>query len=341
VSVDLDAYTYRMIMALRAVHEAIHGIQPGDSCATFAGRQLQPPEVNRPPFWRYNRAANQTLFSTLHLSDENMPHYLRQLEKIQPREVIGYPSAIYTLAEYCLRTGARPNVRPAAVITNSETLFEWQRVAIEQVFECRVADYYGVAEGVVFAAQCPAGRYHFNPLLGIVEFLAADGSPAAPNEPARLVCTTLTNSAMPLVRYEVGDQAVMAGDACPCGLVYPAALSIVGRIDDAVITPSGHTVGRLDHIFKGLTGVRECQIVQDRLDQITLKVVRDASFTENSRRTLVENLWARVGRDMQVQFEFVEQIPRTDRGKFKGVVSRIGRPRQRPVLPVSTGAETN
>jgi phenylacetate-CoA ligase len=323
--VDLNARTYKLIMALLVDHEEQHGIRPGHPRATFAGRVIQPPEHNRPPFWRYNRADNQTLFSTLHLSDENMPHYLRQLEKVQPMEIIGYPSAIYLVAEYCLRHRVTPQIRPAAVVTNSETLFDWQRETIEKAFRCHVADYYGVAEGVVFASQCSAGQYHFNPLLGIVEFLRSDGSIASDGEPARLVCTTLTNTVMPLLRYEVGDEAIRAVGSCPCGLEYPAAQSILGRVDDAVVTRDGRSIGRLDHIFKGLEGVRECQIIQEEVDLIVLKIVRDVSFSQTSEHVLKENLWARLGHEMRVHIDFVERIPRTARGKFKGVVSNLSR----------------
>lgn len=324
LQVDLNARTYKLLMGLLVDYEAQHGVYPGDARATFAGRALQPPELNAPPFWRYNSADNQTLFSTLHLSDENIPHYLQQLERVQPREIIGYPSAIYSVAEYCLRNGIKPGFHPAVVVTNSETLFDWQREAIERAFACPVADYYGVAEGVVFASQCTAGRYHFNPLLSIVEFLRGDDdTPAGLDEPARIVCTTLTNTAMPLLRYEIGDEAMLAERACPCGLDYPAAMRIVGRIDDTVMTPDGRSVGRLDHIFKGLTGVRECQIVQEELDLITLRIVRDDTFSAASERALRENLRARLGLNIRVQFEFIDRIPRTSRGKFKGVVSKI------------------
>jgi phenylacetate-CoA ligase len=323
LTVGLDATTYRLTMAMLAEHEARLGILPGAARATFAGRAVQPPDDPRPPYWRHNRADNQTLFSTLHISDATVPAYIEQLENVQPDEIIGYPSAIYAIAEFCLRHDIRPRISPKAVVTNSETLFDWQRGPIERAFGCRVADYYGTAEGIVFASQCIAGRYHFNPLLAIVEVLDARGEPARSDEPGRLVCTTLTNTVMPLMRYEIGDDASPAKGACPCGSAHPAVASIVGRTDDAVITPEGRTVGRLDHIFKGLDGVRECQIVQDRIDHITLNVVADGSFGSQGRRLLADNLRERVGSGVQIDIVNVESIPRTTRGKFKGVISLV------------------
>lgn len=335
LEVALDRYTYRLSMALLAAHEAAYGIHPGAARATFAGRLIQPVANERLPLWRYNRADNQMLFSTVHISDRSMPAYLNELGRFQPDEVIGYPSAIYAVAEYCRRTGTTPAFQPKAVVTNSETLFDWQRDLIGEVFRCPVADYYGTAECVVFAGQCAEGRYHFNPLLSIVEVLDDSGAAVAPGHQGHLVCSTLTNTVMPLIRYQVGDDAVLALDPCPCGSSHPSVFRIVGRTDDNVVTPEGRTVGRLDHIFKGVRGVRECQIVQDAPDHLVLLVVADATFDEQAGRDLIDNLRVRVGDSIKVEIQAVHSIPRTSSGKFKGVVSKI------PPSPSPTGSQAS
>lgn len=321
LDIELDARTYRYLMALVEDHEQRHGMKSRGVRATFAGRILQPQSDNRPPFWRFNRAENQHLFSTLHLSDPNMPSYIERLAEIQPDEIIGYPSAIYAVAEFCLRHGRKLGFRPDVVVTNSETLLAWQREAIELAFGCPVADYYGLAEGVVFASQCARGSYHFNPLLGVVEVLDERDSPVAPGQAGRLICTTLTNYRMPLLRYDTGDEVKLSDTPCDCRNASLSASGILGRMDDSVVTSDGRSVGRLDHIFKGTTGIRECQIVQTDLRRIVLRVVPDTTLAASVMRTLTENLQARVGSDMQVEFEIVDKIPRTSRGKFKSVIS--------------------
>lgn len=323
LEVALNRYSYQLSMALLAAHEADYGIFPGAARATFAGRLIQPVWNERLPLWRYNRADNQMLFSTIHLSDRVLPAYLDELCRFCPDEIIGYPSAIYAVAEFCQRTGATPRCHPKVVVTNSETLFDWQRDAISAVFGCPVADYYGTAECLVFASQCSFGRYHFNPLLSIVEILDSNDRPVAPGEQGSLVCTTLTNTVMPLLRYRIGDDAIRAPVGCPCGSNHPAALGIVGRTDDNVITPDGRAVGRLDHIFKGVRGVRECQIVQDRIDHVLLRVLPDGAFDQRTREVLISNLQTRLGQAIAIDIEIVSGISRTRSGKFKGVVSMI------------------
>jgi phenylacetate-CoA ligase len=326
LAVHLNQQTYQLFATLLVDHEAHHGVTVNDLRATFAGRMVQPLEDERPPFWRYNRAEHQAIFSAYHLSDRTIPLYLAELERIQPKEIIGYPSAIYTVADYCVRHGVRPNIRPRIVITNSETLWAWQRAAIESVFGCRVADYYGSAECVSFAGQCEAGAYHFNPLLSVVEILDQDGRQVRPGETGTLVCTTLTNEVMPLIRYKVGDEAIRLKDACPCGNEWPSAQAIVGREDDSIVTGDGRSIGRIDHIFKGLIGIRECQVIQERIDQMYLDVVADKGFDESQRQLLVKHVRERIGDGVELQIREVAEIPRTRRGKFRGVISKVNRP---------------
>jgi phenylacetate-CoA ligase len=322
VTVSLDRYTYQLFATLLEDLEASAGVGRKDWRATFAGRLVQPVECLKPPFWRFNRPGRQALFSAYHLRDETLPLYLDALRRMQPREVLGYPSAIYTVAEYALRKGVDLGVRPAAVVTSSETLLAWQRAAIETAFGCRVVDYYGSAECVVFAGQCPSGRYHFHPLLAEVE-VDCDGTPARAGEQGRLLCTTLTNRVQPLLRYEIGDEAIVGAEPCACGRAGRTAEAIAGRTDDNIVTPDGRAVGRIDHIFKGLDGIRECQVVQESTERLVLRLVADPAFGDAQRAKLRANVRERLGAAFQVEFEIVERIERSARGKFKSVVSRV------------------
>jgi phenylacetate-CoA ligase len=163
-----------------------------------------------------------------------------------------------------------------------------------------------------------------NPLLGLVEVIDDGGAPAIEG---RLVCTTLANTAMPLVRYEIGDSAARRVDPCPCGCQWPALRAILGREDDVIVTPDGRRIGRMDHIFKGVRGIRECQVVQETTIRVLLRLVADADFS--GRDLLLTNARARLGQGMEVSIETVDRIPRTAGGKFRGVVN-LTRQRQRP-----------
>ena len=63
-------------------------------------------------------------------------------------------------------------------LSSSETLYDFQRETIEESFECRVYDYFGAAERVMFATECDVhqGR-HVCSEYGITEIVGRDLEP--------------------------------------------------------------------------------------------------------------------------------------------------------------------
>ncbi len=68
----------------------------------------------------------------------------------------------------------------------------------------------------------------------VTEFL--DGNEkVAPGETGEVVCTGLTNYAMPLIRYRLHDVVVPSDEECPCGVRLPLLKSVEGRLNDFLI----------------------------------------------------------------------------------------------------------
>lgn len=309
--------TYKLAMALLVEHEEHHGVTFGAKRATFAGRMVQPANNMTAPFARMNRAENQKLFSSYHLNSRTFPWYRAELDRFQPAELIGYPSAICDLGAQYREASVAPTFRPQAIITNSETLLAWQRAIIEEVFDCKISDYYGTAEYVLFAGQDKDGIYRLNPLIGITELLEQTADPSV----GRLVATSLTNTTMPLLRYDLGDTAensTLSG----LGASVHELKTVNGRVDDYIKTPDGRKIGRIDHIFKGLNGVSEAQVVQDAPDHCTIKVIARSALPEAEMDTLRHNFSARTAGTLRLTIETVASIPRGPNGKFKSVLRK-------------------
>ena len=302
------------------------GVDIGVRNATFAGRIVVPPQQKRPPYWRSNRAFRSTLFSSYHLSSDNLPGYVEALSSLQPLYIDAYPSAIYTVARFINTTKTRHFVRPLAIITSSETLLEHQREEIETAFGCKVFDQFGSAEMATFISQCEHGSYHVHPEYGIVEIVDQDGNPLPPDSVGQMVCTGFLNDAMPLVRYRIGDSARLASRECGCGRKFPVIEALEGRSDDILIGSDGQAVGRLDPLFKGLKGVRETQIIQDSPGMVRALVVPAPDFNSDTALLLTTRLKERLGTDMQVTVESVPTIPRTRAGKFRAVINNMRKP---------------
>lgn len=296
--------------------------------ATFGGRVVVPRGQNRPPYWRYNYAEKQMVFSSFHLSEETLPAYIERLERFTPFLIDGYVSTIFTLARYINRQGIT-TVRPSAVQTTSETLFDFQRREIEEAFQCKVYNQYGQGEKVAFISECEHGQLHVNDEYGIVE-IVKDGLLARPGEAGEIIATSFNNWVMPLIRYQTGDLAVAsAACSCPCGRGLSVVESIEGRVIDILRMPDGKMVPptALTLLFDKASamGIDRAQVCQVAHDQIVVKLVPRNSEVLPDTSALENDLRMMMGDKVRIRFEMVAHIPNTEAGKFKFVVSELPR----------------
>lgn len=295
------------------------GVKFGDRMVSLNGKVIVPVAQHKPPFWRHNRAFNQLYVSIYHLSDENLPAIIDRMEQYKPEVIVAYCSAAARVARFMNTHGRTGQVKPKAVMVSSETLFEWQRADIEQAFGCKVYDGYSQGEQVAFISQCPAGSWHISPEFGVVEMIERDGT-------HEIVATSIHNQAMPLIRYRTGDQVVPDGGAsCSCGRGLPTVKSVVGRIDDMVITPEGTTVGptALGLAFKVIPELSEAQIVQSSREAIAVSLVVSKKFGPPEEALVRKELHKRLGQRIRIDVHYIDEIPKTVSGKQRLIVSSL------------------
>ncbi len=132
----------------------------------------------------------------------------------------------------CLAFGFQQRPVPGnlrGILAISHQLTPQMRNLAERVFGVPVHQNYGLNEIGIVASRCPAGRYHVHTEHCSVEIVDDDGQPCKPGQTGRLLITSLNNVAMPLLRYDADDLAVVADAPCPCGRTLPSFAEIVGR----------------------------------------------------------------------------------------------------------------
>ena len=297
----------------------------GDRVAVLRGNIIVPLGQSRPPFWRVNWYHNQLLLSNFHMSPENLPAYFDEMRRFKPTVLDGYPSSVYVFAKVLLNRGERLPLH--AVLTSSETLFDFQREAMEEAFQCRVYDYYGAAERVAFAAEC--GRregHHLFPVYGITEIVDDAGQPVPDGTEGVMVGTSLQNYGMPLLRYVTSDRTALTGRPCSCGRPLPLMQEVTTKAEDVLRLRDGRLISPsvLTHPFKPLNQIDGSQLVQTDVDRLLVRLIPRHDFTAALGEQLVRDLKARLGDDMRIEIEFVKELPRTKAGKFKWVINEIG-----------------
>lgn len=310
-----------------------YGLTRKDRWAILGGQLVAPVKQKKPPFWVWNAGLNQLYLSSYHLAPDLISSYLDAVVKHKIKYILGYPSAIYALAQQALRL-KRNDLALDLVITNAEPLYEFQRQTIREAFVCPVRETYGMAEIVAAASECEQGSLHQWPDTGIIETGSAKGA-----ETAELICTGLVNADMPLIRYRVGDSGILSTRKCSCGKTLPLIEKIEGRSDDLLYSTDGRRIGRMDPIFKGGLPIREAQIIQESLTDLRVLYVPDDNFRTDALKGLTERIRDRMG-DVSVHYEKVRGIPRTSRGKFRAVVCRLSAEQRRFLEKSSAGSET-
>ena len=292
-----------------------HGIALDTWCALFTGRSLVALRQQRPPFWRYNVPGRQIMFSGYHMTPRFLAGYVDVLRRRKPPWLHGYPSLIALLAGHLRDTGTDLGYRPRWITLGSESLLPHQAAVIEAAFGVRPLQHYGMTEAVANISECPDGSLRVDEEFACVEFLPHDDG-----RQFRLVGTNLSNLATPLIRYDAGDLVTLPeGEEGAQG--GRRVLEIDGRKEDYVILRNGARLGRMDHVFKDMTAVREAQIVQHEPGVIEVRIVKREGYGAGDEAQLLREFRKRMGDDTTLRITYVDAIPRTAGGKLRFVVN--------------------
>lgn len=318
-------------------HWSWAGYRLGNRFAELSSSYFLRDESRAGQTFRYQRGFGRLLLNSLAIGPDNIAGYARALREHRPKFLKGIASALYYLALFLDEAGVR-DLELAGVFSTGEMLLPHQRRVIERVFRCRVLDSYGHMERTVAISECPQGSLHVNPEYGVLEMAArpspkpADGSERVVT--ADVVGTGLHNMSMPLLRYEVGDVVEVHDDphGCPCGRAMPRVRRILGRREDAVVTPDGRVVTTLFVVFDEVPGIAHGQVIQEDVAHLRVRVVRHPTYTPQSEQTLLGHVRRFVGPGVRVTVDYVshDSLHRERSGKCRAVISRIPPPSMPP-----------
>jgi phenylacetate-CoA ligase len=286
------------------------------------GDFVVPPEQKGPPFWRYNAFDRQLMLSMLHLSPNTATHYLDELGRFRTRAFEVFPTGGDYLARLAREKDA--DVSFDFVLTSSEPIPPDMRKNIEDTFSCEVIDYYGQAERVSFAAECPEHTgLHVAPEYGVTELVEPDGD--APEGLKEIVGTPFINYSMPLIRYRTGDLTRPVDDECPCGRKAQLIAPIETRVGGNIVLPDGRCVSylALTRVFGPLANIRRSQVIQDRPDHILVKVVPGSRFSGGDADSIRTGIKAILSADVSVDVELLEEIQIEKSGKLRWFLSKL------------------
>ena len=262
----------------------------------------------------------------LRLSEESMLDFAHKMRKKPPSLLWGHAHGLHLLAKFFEKKGI-DDIRPKGMYSAGMVLHDWERKKVENVFQCKFQDRYGCEELGLIATECKQQEgLHINTDSHYVEFLGKNGRPVRPGERGLIIITDLTNLVMPFMRYKLEDVGIPSPKKCSCGRTQPLIEKIEGRIADFLISFKGELVSGIsltDHFAGHIPGVAQIQIVQEKIDLLTLNIVRTDDFGDMSKDAISHLVRKFFGEEMRFQFEFMDEIPKGPRGKFQFTICKI------------------
>ena len=300
-----------------------HDVHYKQNWAILGGQPILNAKQNKPPFWIWNTALNQLYLSANHLTRNNIKDYLDALSRYRITHLFAYSSAATFIANEIINNKIEFD-RLKLVVTNAEPCYPWQKILIQKGLAHNVKQVYGMGELVAAASECEHNSMHLWPEIGWIESIQdVENGPNSDQIVTKLVCTSLFNLDMPLIRYDVGDRGHIEShqQPCACNRTLPTISDVDGRMNDYLQAPDGKRIYWTNHIFYGLP-VCEAQIVQESVKDICILIVPAKGYNSDISES-IKNRVRSIIDSVNVVLKLVDFIPRGPNGKFKGVISRL------------------
>lgn len=301
------------------------GFRPGDHCAFIRGAVLHglPEGVH----WQYEPIKNRLVLSGYHLTAQTVGNYVEALRRFRPKFLHAYPSSATLLATYMRAAGLGRIDGLKGVLCGSENLYPAQRGLLETVFGCRVFSWYGHAERAVLGGECEfSSDYHLYPQYGYSEVVDSSGESRFDDGAiGEIVASCLDNLVMPLIRYRTMDMGVVSAGDCRCGRPYPRLRRVEGRLQEFMVTGGGRLISMVAINMHSpvFDNVRQFQFRQREPGVITFAYVPMQALGRSDEVGIRRELGEKLGADVSLILEPVDEIPRTPSGKFRFLIQEI------------------
>lgn len=274
---------------------------------------------------------NKQYFNAFRLNTATFENIVTYLKDKKPEYLQMYASAAYELSKFIItRNLSVPS--PKMLMCVAGTTYDEMLDVMEKAFRTKVYARYGSRETGDMAGMCINRIYHEIPFTHHIDILDENNQPVPAGETGHIAVTVLTNKAMPLIRYKIGDVGIWHEKECGCGTRFRALKKIVGRTGEIIKNSKGKII--LPEIFIHLIGVtlgevsdyiERFQVAQTDIRRIELRLVLrngvDKKLLASELINLKKKIIKIMEEDIVVDTVYLNEIPRLPSGKFTYTVS--------------------
>lgn len=298
-----------------------YGVQEGDKIALVWGAERDFHAWS----WRARlkaRILRERYLNAYAMTEAKMQAFAEMLVRWRPAMFRAYASAMSLLAEFIKEHGIE-GIRPKLIELTAEKVTGPQRRLLEEVFQCKVADWYSAREMGTIAFECEEGGQHVceTRFLEII----ADGRVVEPGQLGEIVITSLHQYTMPFIRYKMGDLAIYETNSCACGRGLPVLREVVGRTNDYLMSADGQFVhsGYFGEAFWARPEIARFQVYQPDRQHLEVRLVCKQEVDQAWLEDVRSHVQARFGPTMLISVKVVDEIPLTSAGKHRFIISDV------------------
>ena len=273
-----------------------------------------------------DRLLRTRLLPAFEMSPGELDQCIAKIQAFHPMMLFGYPSSLALIARHARKNNIRlDNIGIKVAFVTSERLYDEQRLEITSVYGCPVANGYGGRDAGFIAHECPDGGMHITAEDIIVEIVDREGSVLPPDRSGEIVVTHLATRDFPFIRYRTGDIGVLSEKTCSCGRGLPLLKDIKGRTTDFVVASDGTIMHGLAliYVIRDLPGIERFKIIQESIQSTRILIVPGDEFDQENISLIRLGILERLGKDVSLNIELVDDIPNEASGKFRYVVSKV------------------
>ena len=176
--------------------------------------------------------------------DKVLQAYIDDIACHQPYVIKALPAYLFLLARFVIHKRLQLRKPPRGVMPMGGGITSLMQSEIEAGFSCPVLQDYGCAEMGTIASECPGkkGLQTYQALFYLE--VVNQNRQVNPGEIGKLIITDLHNSAMPMIRYDIGDIARLIEVDETSGNV--KSFEILGRVSDSIRLTSNHVLSPND-----------------------------------------------------------------------------------------------
>jgi len=268
--------------------------------------------------------------------DVSLNDFYRYLDNIlktshSPVIIDTLPSYLVRFAEMC-GTSKLDTSRLIGFLCSGEPLLPGERAFIKKIFSCEIFSHYTATEFGTIAQECGQNAQHalhINAEYFYVEIVNERGRALPAGETGRIIITFLDQEVIPFLRYDTGDLGHILKEACPCGRTLPLLIT-EGRgahriqlLDGRILTQFSAMSVFYDPQL--MAKIRQFQIIREKFDEFIIKIVPNLPLVDHEwLNAEVRDRLARIfGDGIKISIEVVSEIPKNDRGKRMGFISKV------------------